>query len=424
MLLHKILIGCVADDFTGASDLASFLEESGAKCLLINGLPDDNATLTDDYDAVVIALKTRSILPYDAVNQSLAAFSWLSALNPKMLYFKYCSTFDSTPTGNIGPVLDSLMEKYQLPYTILCPSLPVNQRTVKNGILYVSGIPLNESSMKNHPINPMWDSFIPTLMKPQSKYPSYVIENKILVDHEILHKKIKEWEDTNTHFYLVPDFSNYEQGMEIAEAFQDIVLASGGSALPPHFYRIMSKNNLDKEVSVQHTSLNDSRVLILSGSCSEATKKQICNYECSGSGTIYLSAHKLLKGEQTVEAVWEEILSQKGDILVHSYNDNKSTMDIEQVRISAVLENTVAELGKRAIEHGIKNLIVAGGETSGAVIQRLNAKYFEIGPSIAPGVPILYPIGMPGVQIALKSGNFGDPDFFNKGVLIMKNGKL
>lgn len=421
--MHKFLIGCVADDFTGASDLASFLEEAGAKCLLINGLPDNSNMLTDDYDAVVIALKTRSILPHDAVSQSLEAFSWLSNQKPRMLYFKYCSTFDSTPTGNIGPVLDSLMDTYQLPYTILCPSLPVNERTVKNGILYVSGVPLGKSPMKNHPVNPMWDSFIPSLMKPQSSYPSYVIEEGLLVDEKKLHKRIKEWEGANAHFYLVPDYIDDEQGVKIAEVFQDMVLASGGSALPSHFYRVMTKHDFNKGNSVMRNLPNDSRVLILSGSCSETTKKQICNYISSGNDAIYLSAQKLLTGEQTLEEVWEEILRQKGDLLVHSYNENELHTGIEQDKISDVLENVVAELGKRAIEHGIKNLIVAGGETSGAVIQRLNVKSFEIGPSIAPGVPILYPTGMPGIQIALKSGNFGDADFLNKGVYIMRKGK-
>ncbi|MEY8356084.1 3-oxo-tetronate kinase [Lachnospiraceae bacterium 54-53] len=421
--MHKILIGCVADDFTGASDLASFLEEAGAKCLLINGLPDNSTMLADDYDAVVIALKTRSVLPNDAVSQSLEAFSWLSDQNPRMLYFKYCSTFDSTPAGNIGPVLDSLMERYQLPYTILCPSLPVNERTVKNGILYVSGVPLGESPMKNHPVNPMWDSFIPALMKPQSSYPSYVIEEGLLADEKELHKKIKEWKRAGNHFYLVPDYIDDEQGMEIAEFFRDLVLASGGSALPPHFYRVMREHDFDKGAGVRRTLPDDSRVLILSGSCSEATGKQIRNYISRGNAAVYLSAQKLLTGEQTLEDVWKEILTQKGDLLVHSYNENEPQADIEQEKISAVLENAVAELGKRAIDHGIKNLIVAGGETSGAVIQRLRVKSFEIGPSIAPGVPILYPTGMPGVQIALKSGNFGDDEFLNKGIIIMKKGK-
>jgi len=171
---HSLFLGCVADDFTGAGDAASFLVNQGIPALLYNGIPKSAEGL-GDCAAAVIALKTRSAPVREAVEDSRQAFRFLIEQGAGQLYSKYCSTFDSTPAGNIGPVTDAMLEELDLPWTLLCPSLPVNGRVVREGRLCVDGVPLDESHMKNHPLNPMWDSFIPKLMEPQGKYPCLVL---------------------------------------------------------------------------------------------------------------------------------------------------------------------------------------------------------------------------------------------------------
>lgn len=423
--MHEIMMGCVADDFTGAGDLASFLQEAGANCLLINGLPAEGYHPPAEYDAIVIALKTRSVEAAQAVKQSLTGFDWLSRRGARSLYFKYCSTFDSTPDGNIGPVLDALLERYRLPYTILCPSLPVNRRTVRNGILYVEEIPLAESPMKDHPVNPMWDSSIPNLMKAQSRYPAYAVTWDALRDETALTALLQNCVRQSPHFYLVPDYWQERQGERIARLFSALRLSSGGSALPPHLYRAVREGGARGERPGFSGRRGDGgRGLILSGSCSRATRRQITNFLRRGYSGVRMLPAGLMGGSQTVDDIWKSIEARPGeDMLVYSYEDLSAQPNAAgQKEISALLEGTVAELGRRAVESGIKNLVVAGGETSGAVIQRLGVAAFGIGPAVAPGVPILYPQGLDGVQIVLKSGNFGGPDFLTKALGMMKEG--
>ena len=169
--MNSILWGCIADDFTGASDAASFFKKGGLKTVLYNGIPEEGVVPDEDTQAVVIATKIRSIDKNIAVEEALKAYEYLKSINTKQFYYKYCSTFDSTPEGNIGPIADALMDAVGETKTILCPALPVNKRTVERGILYVDGVPLAETSMRNHPVNPMWESEISELMKPQSQYP-------------------------------------------------------------------------------------------------------------------------------------------------------------------------------------------------------------------------------------------------------------
>ena len=171
MEMKNIKIGVIADDFTGAGDAASFLEKSGAETIMYNAVPNELQVC----DAAVIALKTRSVSPHEAVTEAKKAVDFLKENGCERIYFKYCSTFDSTPQGNIGVVADFLLEYLAQPFTILCPSLPVNHRIVKDGNLYVNGEKLSDSPLKNHPLNPMWDSYIPNLIKPQSKYPCFIM---------------------------------------------------------------------------------------------------------------------------------------------------------------------------------------------------------------------------------------------------------
>ena len=219
-----MILGCVADDFTGASDAASFLQAGGANVILSNGIPEREDEDILEAQAVVIALKTRTCPPGEAVDRSMAAFSWLKAHGARMLYFKYCSTFDSTENGNIGPVLDAALERWDIPYTLLCPALLENGRSVKDGKLYVNGVLLEDSPMKDHPLNPMRDSRLKYLMERQSRYPCFNL------GEGELERGFRPYEKPG-HYYLIPDYYEEKHGRMIAKQYGNLPLLSGGSGL-------------------------------------------------------------------------------------------------------------------------------------------------------------------------------------------------
>ena len=222
---RKLLFGCIADDFTGASDAASFIAKSGMRTMLFNGVPHNMEEL--DIDAAVIALKTRTIDRDQAVTDSLMAADWLIEHGAGHLYSKYCSTFDSTPEGNIGPVMDALLERCQEESSIICPALPVNGRIVKQGKLYVNGLLLEESPMKDHPLTPMRESHVGKLMEAQSKYPCIMLgEESMRGTKEEIETYIKRQAEGKEHYYLVPDYRKDEDACKIAEIFGEMKVLS------------------------------------------------------------------------------------------------------------------------------------------------------------------------------------------------------
>ncbi len=408
--MENILFGCVADDFTGASDAASFLQAGGLSTVLYNGIPTHPSTA--DAQAMVIALKTRTQETTTAVADTLAAVDWLYRQGVNRLYIKYCSTFDSTPKGNIGPILDAILEKYHIPYTVLCPALPVNGRTVRQGELFVDGTPLHKSSMRNHPLTPMWDSHIGGLMKPQSKYPCHTTDRFTDID------KVCKGENA-PHFYLIPDFEVTDDGAYIAQTFGDLPMLSGGSGLLEPLARYYGANATATPVS----PATKGKGLLLAGSCSFATRGQIKAFEEQGGRSIYLDAMALLEGRQTVDTLWQEMQSQEGDVLVYSSSDPEIVSKIQAhgaERVAEQLEQTMAAIAKRGMDAGYSRIIVAGGETSGAVTKGLGFTAYHISQSVAAGVPVMVPIHQPQVRLVLKSGNFGQRDFFTKALWLTK----
>ena len=405
------LLGCIADDFTGASDAASFLVNQGVPTMLFNGIPAGTDSL-ECCAAVVIALKTRSIAVEDAVRDTLDAAEFLEKHKARQLYIKYCSTFDSTPKGNIGPTIDALMDKYNIPYTLLCPALPVNKRIVKGGVLYVDDIPLSEGHMRNHPLNPMWDSNLAVLMQPQGKYPCLVLnaEQMSRPVHD-LNELAQNAARDGKHCYIIPDYADDADGQRIVEVFGDIRLLTGGSGiLAPLAQRYV------KEYDLEGLNIIDSKCagkgIALSGSCSNATKEQIKVYRESGGTTLSIDPVKLLDGSQTIDSIWE-FVQANNEPLIHSEQDAKRVEDSKGTAAKA-LEKAFSEIGRRAFDAGYTRIIVAGGETSGAVTLELNFDSFLIGESIAPGVPVMAPAKRQDIRIVLKSGNFGQPDFFRR----------
>lgn len=408
--MSKILIGCIADDFTGASDAASLLAANGLKTVMTCGVPESTDWDTD-AEAIVIATKTRSMEPFDASRESLNAVRWLKKQKVGTFYYKYCSTFDSTRRGNIGPVTDALLNMLSIPYTVMIPSMLENGRTVRDGILYVNGVPLAESHMKSHPINPMWDSYLPKLVAPQSKYPCFVLTEADLNRPEETRQQIDSWQAQRRHFHIAVDYWKPEHGAKIMEFFHDLPLLTGGSGILADFARYHKGEGCAAPAEPLPSDPNGR--LMLAGSCSQATRAQVSRWLESGGKGIELDPEALLSGEQTVEAVWQQVCENRGeDILVYSCGSYRKE-PVSSPECAAVLEKTIAELAGRAVEAGLaKRIVVAGGETSGAVVQRLTPGAFRIGPSVAPGVPEMTPLTRKDLRIVLKSGNFGAEDFF------------
>ena len=409
-----LLLGCVADDFTGASDAASFLVNQGIPAMLCNGIPQNVGDIKD-CAAVVIALKTRSAPVNKAVGDTLQAFDFLDKCGAKQFYLKYCSTFDSTPKGNIGPATDAVMDKYNIPYTLLCPALPVNKRVVKDGWLYVDGIPLSEGHMRNHPLNPMWDSDLVKLMEPQGKYPCLVLNAEAMQRpaEELL--TLAAGKNAGGRLYVIPDYADDAGGQRIVEVFGGLRFITGGSGLLAHM-----ANRCKAEHGLAGAEVLDSKChgkgIALSGSCSNATKGQIKEYRSSGGAALAVDAAKLLDGSQTVQDLWS-FAEQNHEPLLYSAGaepDAAPRTEENPEKASKALEGAFAEIGRRAYESGYNRIIVAGGETSGAVCLMLDFDLFYIGESIAPGVPVMVPTKRRDIRLVLKSGNFGQVDFFRR----------
>lgn len=419
--LNRLMIGCVADDFTGASDAASFLISQGLKTLLFNGIPTGEM---EDCNAVVIALKSRTQETKEAVADSMAAFKWLQDNGAEHLYFKYCSTFDSTKEGNIGPVLDALLEETNAKYTILSPALPVNGRTVKDGILYVDGTPLSETHMAHHPLTPMWTSSIAELMEPQGKYETLQLNAETLEKSaEEIMAVVEDFGKDKEHFYIVPDYVNEDNGTKVAEVFGSCKVLSGGSGILAPLAKRYSQELGSVDNNIVETATKG-KGIVFAGSCSKATLGQIAEYQAKGNVSYRINPLDLLSGKETLEDIWNFVVDN-GDkeVLIYSSDSAENVVEIQKIGKEAVaekLESTTAELAQKAVDAGYTRIIVAGGETSSAVAKKLGYHSFEIGESVAPGVPVMAPLSNPEIRVVLKSGNFGQVDFFTRALEMTK----
>lgn len=411
---HEILLGIVSDDFTGASDVASFLASHGLRTMLFNGIPDGNNCI-EACDAIVIALKTRNASPEEAVAQTKATLIWFQERRVKQYYIKYCSTFDSTPQGNIGPVLDFALDFLGEEYTILCPSQPIYHRVVQNGTLYVDNIPLSESHMRQHPLNPMWDSYIPALMKSQSNHDCFVFNHQIMkLPKDSILAQAVQISETNNHFYIIPDYVNDEDGEAIVDIFGNLKVLSGGSGLIISLAKKYGKQIINSQ-NTQTFSGVKGRGIILSGSCSIATREQINSFNKHGGVSLAISIQKLLNGAQSIESIWDFVMQhQNKDVLLYSEAALLHNQKKPELNGADLFEKVMAEISLLAYQNHFTRFIIAGGETSGAVALALNFKAFYIGESISPGVPIMIPVNQPQIRLVLKSGNFGETDFFTR----------
>ncbi len=419
MPAQKVLLGCIADDFTGATDLANNLVRSGMRVVQAIGVPA--GPLDADADAVVVALKSRTIAPAEAVAQSLAALRWLQAQGAQQIYFKYCSTFDSTALGNIGPVAEALMDALGTDFTIATPAFPDNGRTVFKGHLFVGDVLLSESGMQNHPLTPMTDANLVRVLQAQCHRKVGLIDHKVVGQGpQAIRERIAALRADGVGLAVVDAVSN-DDLLRLGPALSDMPLVTAGSGvaigLPP---------NWGLAASSTASALPSSRGLqaVVSGSCSLATNRQVAAFIAAGRPALAIDPLRIAQGaDVTGEALaWAGPLLRDGPVLVYSTADTGTVKAVQGTlgadEAGAMVERTIAAIARGLVERGVRQLIVAGGETSGACVQALNITQMKIGPQIDPGVPWCHAqsdaAGADGLRITLKSGNFGTDDFFTK----------
>jgi uncharacterized protein YgbK (DUF1537 family) len=417
-----MLLGCIADDLTGATDLALMLTRAGMRTVQVMTIPTAADGLAS-YDAVVVALKSRTIPAEDAVRLSLQSADALLALGARQLFFKYCSTFDSTDAGNIGPVADALLAKLRSDQTIACPAFPTNKRTIYMGNLFVADLPLAESPMKDHPLTPMRDSNLVRVLQRQTKskvglIPFGVVDKGADAIGDAL-RAARARGERHLVVDAITDMHLYDIGRAVAE----MKLVTGGSGvalgLPSNFIRagLMTAAEPGRALTA-----SPGRALIIAGSCSQATREQVKRAIDAGIPALRVDPLALHDGSTSHRDLVRWALSQPADkpVLVYS-SDDPARVGLVQDKLGRdaagqLVEHELAATARTLVAQGFTRLLVAGGETSGAVVGALGLTMLEIGPEIDPGVPWTRALdpAAGGLVLALKSGNFGAPDFFIK----------
>jgi uncharacterized protein YgbK (DUF1537 family) len=419
-----LLLGCIADDFTGATDLANTLTRRGMRTVQIIGEP---AGVAPDTDAIVIALKSRTIPANDAVAQSLAACRWLKQHGAQQIYFKYCSTFDSTDKGNIGPVADALLDELGSDFTIVCPAFPENGRTIFMGHLFVGQDLLSESSMRNHPLTPMHDSNLVNVLARQTPHKTGLVAHNVVKEGaRAIASAFADLQARGIRHAVVDAIEDIDL-LHIGEAAAKLVLVTGGSGaaigLPENFRK---QGLLPKRRKSKPLSAVGGGGVILSGSCSAATLAQVAamkaKYPARAIDVAELSASKEKLVAETV--AWALSKLQSSPVLIYASAPPDKVSEIQsrfgREEAGAMIETAIAAIAKDLAQAGVRRFVVAGGETSGAVVSALGIRGLEIGTQISPGVPATLSYGEPRYALALKSGNFGGPDFFAEALEALK----
>ena len=409
-----MLLGCIADDFTGATDLAGTLVKSGMSTVQLIGVPDAD-TPPVEADCAVVALKSRTIVPVEAVAQSVAALEWLRSQGCEQIFFKYCSTFDSTDVGNIGPVADALMDALETEFTIFCPAFPANGRTIFKGYLFAGDVLLNESGMQDHPLTPMTDPNLVRVLQRQTESKVGLVDHRVLGEGSAAVQEAFEALQADGVRMAVVDATDEQDLMTIGTAVNGMALITGGSGigigLPDNFR--MGGSAADTLPEITGFSA------IISGSCSRATQGQVANFKKSGPA-FQIDPLKLAAGQDMAAQALEWALPKLADgpVLIYSTDEHGEVVAVQEKlgrdAAGKMTEQALARVAEGLVEAGVRKLIVAGGETSGAVVSKLGVQGLRIGPEIDPGVPWTVSLGEREIALALKSGNFGGPNFFEE----------
>lgn len=422
-----MLLGAIADDFTGATDLCSMLVRGGMRTVQLIGVPKPDLPVPE-ADAVVVALKSRTIAARQAVEQSLAALHWLQAAGARQYFFKYCSTFDSTEQGNIGPVADALIAALSCGFALACPAFPTNARTVYQGHLFVGGSLLNESGMEHHPLTPMKDANLVRVLSHQTDGTVGLVAFAT-VDRgaQAIRDAMTQLKERGRRYAIVDAIADAHL-VAIGEAAASHALITGGSGvamgLPANFRRL---GMLSEAIDPGALPSIDGGGAVIAGSCSRATLAQI-GYARSHLPMFELDALATPDAAMLSEAALAWAADKIGDkpfVIAASAPPEKvaalqSRLGREQA--GALIEDAVARVAEGLVARGVRKIVVAGGETSGAVVERLGVRSLRIGTEIDPGVPwTLAEGGTEGeLMLALKSGNFGGTDFFLKAFRVLE----
>ena len=421
------LLGCIADDFTGGTDLANTLVRQGMRTVQTNGLPGADLALPET-DALVVSLKCRSIAPAEAVRQCREALAWLRDLGCRQFFWKYCSTFDSTPKGNIGPVAEALLDDLGARLAPVCPAFPQNGRTVYKGRLFVGDLPLNESPMRLHPVTPMTDASLPRLLAPQVRGTVGLVPWEcVRRGPEAVHGALSDLAARGMRF-AVADALEDADLLTLGQACADLPLLTGGSGLalglPENFRR---QGLLNGEQTAASLPEPGGPVLILSGSCSEATLAQLAELTRHGHPTRQLDPFRLEDAAYLDELCGWAAAHLGADPVVVRASAESAAVGTVQARLGKersgqLVENALGRIAQACRRAGARHIIVAGGESSGAVVQALQVRAMRIGAQIAPGVPWIFSAegrDGPPLSLALKSGNFGGRDFFSRALAML-----
>lgn len=413
------LLGCIADDLTGATDLALTLARKGMRTVQVNGLPEPD-TPVPEVDALVVALKSRTVEPAQAVDWSLRALGWLQSAGARRFFFKYCSTFDSSDRGNIGPVAEALLDALGAPLAIACPAFPANGRSVYRGHLFVGDQLLSDSPMRDHPLTPMRDSNLVRVLQRQSKgrvglVPFPTVE----AGAGAIAAALAAAEAKGQRLMIVDALSEHHL-REIGAAVADSPLVTGGSGVAlglPAAWR--ASGLLQRAAEPATIEAPRGPAVVLAGSCSATTRAQVAAAKAV-MPHLELDPERLASDAELVEraGAWVKEHLGSAPLLVYSSADPRRVEAVQRQlgreRAGSLVETALARLAEVAVAAGARRMIVAGGETSGAVIAALGVRQLAIGQEIDPGVPWTCSVAGPELALALKSGNFGSRDFFTK----------
>lgn len=414
------VLGVIADDFTGATDVASMLVRAGMRTVQVIGVPQGAAP---QADAVVVALKSRTVPAAEAVRESLAALRWLQAAGARQFYFKYCSTFDSTADGNIGPVAEALLAALGSDFAIACPAFPENGRTVFRGHLFVGEELLSASGMRNHPLTPMTESNLVTVLQAQSGGKVGLLRyDTVAKGAPATRARIDALRAEGVRLAVADAISDDDLRV-LASACADLPLITAGSGVAlglPAVYQQRGWIHLDTQAS--SLPVVGGFAAVVSGSCSVATNAQVQHWLDAGRPALLVDPVALAAGTVGPQDVlaWALPKLAEGPVLVYATTDAQRLRSVQSTlgadRAGQLVEHCLAEVAHGLVDGGVRRLVVAGGETSGAVVQALKVARLRIGATIDPGVPWTQAEDRP-LLLALKSGNFGGVDFFGKALL-------
>ena len=420
----SLTLGCIADDFTGGTDLANNLVRAGMRTVQVIGVPGAGAAPVADADAVVVALKSRTAPVAEAVAQSLAAARWLRAQGASQIYFKVCSTFDSTPQGNIGPVAEALMDELAAPFAVVTPAFPENARTVFKGHLFVGDVLLSDSSMRNHPLTPMTDANLVRVLQAQldpkrGRRVGLIDYRCVAQGAPAVEQRIAALQADGFAFAVV-DALGDDDLRTLAQASASLGLVVAGSGLA---IGIPALHGLAANAQAARLPAPSGARAIVSGSCSAATNAQVAAFVGAGGSALAVDPLQLAAGRDVAgdALAWAQARLTQGAVLVYATAEPAAVRAVQQQlgaeRAGALVEDALSRVAVGLVEAGVGQLIVAGGETSGACVQALGITQLRIGPQIDPGVPWCHaqtPHRAAGLHLALKSGNFGGTDFFQR----------